>query len=482
MRTPPRPAIVLATVLAVAAVACSGNGGNDSRVDPEGVRQSGTAPAVYSTDGISKIKHVIVVMQENRSFDNYFGTFPGADGIPMRNGVPTVCVPVPHVSGCVRPYHDTSLVDGGGPHGVGAAMRDINGGAMNGFARSAVTGRTKSCTHDFLNPVCTAATTPGNIPDAIGYHTAAEIPNYWAYARHFVLQDHMFEGVSAWSLPAHLDMVSGWSARCRTPNDPMSCVTNIARPERLSTGNSSATPYAWTDLTYLLDRAGVSWRYFVQAGSQPDCANPSDMICTPLWQSHQAPNIWNPLPGFTDVQQDGQLHDVTSPTNYFQMAKRGSLPSVSWIVPNGRNSEHPPASIANGQAWVTKVIDAAMRSPDWNSTAIFLSWDDWGGFYDNVPPPGLNPQGLGIRVPGLVISPYAQSGMIDHQTLSTDSYLKFIEDDFLGGARIDPATDGRPDSRPFVAETTPGLGDLLADFNFTRKPLPPLILRPRPHN
>jgi phospholipase C len=93
----------------------------------------------------------------------------------------------------------------------------------------------------------------------------------------------------------------------------------------------------------------------------------------------------------------------------------------------------------------------------------------------------LNPQGLGIRVPGLVISPYAQSGMIDHQTLSTDSYLKFIEDDFLGGARIDPATDGRPDSRPFVAETTPGVGDLLADFNFTQKPLPPLILPPRPN-
>ena len=122
-----------------------------------------------------------------------------------------------------------------------------------------------------------------------------------------------------------------------------------------------------------------------------------------------------------------------------------------------------------------------MRSPDWKSTAIFLSWDDWGGFYDNVAPPGLNPQGLGFRVPGLVISPYAQRGMIDHQTLSTDSYLRFIEDDFLGGQRIDPATDGRPDSRPFVAENTPGVGNLLADFNFTQKPRPPLILPPRPH-
>jgi phospholipase C len=480
MKTAPRTAIALASALAAVAVACSGGGGNGARVNPDSTLRSGSAPAVYSTDGITKIKHIIVVMQENRSFDNYFGTFPGADGIPMHNGVPTVCVPVPNIAGCARPYHDTSLIDGGGPHNLGAAERDIHGGAMDGFARSAVAGRMKACDHPTVNPVCTGATTPGDVPDVLGYHTAAEIPNYWSYARNFVLQDHMFAGVNSWSLPAHLDMVSGWSAKCSDTADPMTCVTNIDRPGRAIAGATAQPPYAWTDLTYVLDRAGVSWRYFVQAGSQPDCTDPADMICPPQWQSHLAPDSWNPLPGFADVQQDGQLRDVTSPTNYFRMARRGSLPSVSWIVPNGRNSEHPPASIANGQAWVTKVIDAAMRSPDWKSTAIFLSWDDWGGFYDNVPPPALNPQGLGMRVPGLVISPYAQRGMIDHQTLSTDSYLRFIEDDFLGGQRIDPATDGRPDARPFVAENTPGVGNLLADFNFTQKPLPPLILAPRP--
>jgi len=483
MRARLRTAVSLAAVFAVAAVACSGGGRNGPRLDPGGTLQSGTAPAVYTTDGITKIKHVIVVMQENRSFDNYFGTFPGADGIAMQGGVPMVCVPVPGVEGCVHPYHDTSLIDGGGPHNITAAERDIDNGAMDGFARSAVAGRMKACAHQTIDPVCTAATTAGDVPDAIGYHTAAEIPNYWAYARHFVLQDHMFEGVNSWSLPAHLDMVSGWSAKCSDPTDPMSCVTNIDRPGRAAPGTTSTTsapPYAWTDLTYLLDRAHVTWRYFVQAGAQPDCSDPASMICPPQWQSHQAPDLWNPLPGFGDVHEDGQLHDITSPANYFKMARHGSLPSVSWIVPNGRNSEHPPASIANGQAWVTKVVDAAMRSRDWNSTAIFLSWDDWGGFYDHVAPPGVDPQGLGIRVPGIVISPYAQSGMIDHQTLSTDSYLKFIEDDFLGGERIDPATDGRPDGRPFVSETTPGVGDLLADFNFTQKPRPPLILPPRP--
>jgi phospholipase C len=291
----------------------------------------------------------------------------------------------------------------------------------------------------------------------------------------------MFEGVLSWSMPAHLDMVSGWSAKCTDPTDPMSCSTNIDRPGQplRSTDPQHQAPYAWTDLTYLLDRAGVSWRYFVQSGLQPDCAN-AQMLCGPEWQSHQASDFWNPLPGFQTLHQDHQIHDVTGPSDYLRMARAGNLPSVSWIVPNGRNSEHPPASILNGQAWVTHIIDAAMRSPDWSSTAIFLSWDDWGGFYDHVVPPTVNGQGLGLRVPGRVIRPLRTIGMIDHQTLSTDSYLRFIEDDFLAGQRLDPATDGRPDSRPFVAEDTPGLGNLVADFNFARRPAPPFLLPPHP--
>ena len=158
----------------------------------------------------------------------------------------------------------------------------------------------------------------------------------------------------------------------------------------------------------------------------------------------------------------------------------GTLPAVSWVVPNGANSDHPPASIANGQAYVTDLVNALMRSPDWSSTAIFLAWDDWGGFYDHVVPPVVDGNGYGLRVPGLVISPYARQGFIDHQTLSFDAYLKFIEDDFLGGARLDPATDGRADPRPDVRENVPVLGDLRADFDFSQRPLAPLILNPRP--
>ncbi len=144
--------------------------------------------------GIHKIKHVIIIEQENRSFDSYFGTFPGAEGIPMKDGVPTVCVPKP-AGGCERPYHDTADVNGGGPHNAGAALEDVNGGKMDGFIRTASSGR-KGCGRLTVNPACA----PNAAPDVMGYHTAAEVPNYWTYARDFVLDDHMFEPVRSWSL------------------------------------------------------------------------------------------------------------------------------------------------------------------------------------------------------------------------------------------------------------------------------------------
>jgi phospholipase C len=436
--------------------------------------------------GIHKIQHVIVVMQENRSFDNYFGTYPGAVGIPMAKGRPTVCIPNRLLGHCVRPFHDPSLVGGGGPHTVGAAISDINGGKMDGFIKNELGGGSRRCARAPNRPTCVGPIPPSVArPYAVGWHDAREIPNYWAYAKQFVLQDHMFEGVRSWSLPSHLDMVSGWSAVCKRPTNPMTCHTVLGSREggfstmRPANPASRAIPFGWTDLTYLMKKASVSWRYYVSPGTQPDCANGAE-TCKPKEQNEGTPGIWNPLPGFQTVHQDGQVGNIQAASSFFAAAKAGQLPNVSWIVPNGHNSEHPPASIADGQAWVTSIVNAVMASPDWSSSAIFLSWDDWGGFYDNVVPPNLNAQGLGIRVPGIVISPYARVGYIDHQQLSTDSYLRFIEDDFLGGQRLNPATDGRPDSRPFVAENQSGIGDLIHDFDFSKPPQPSMILPTRP--
>jgi phospholipase C len=242
-------------------------------------------------------------------------------------------------------------------------------------------------------------------------------------------------------------------------------------------GNEHGPPpdYPWTDLTYLLHRYHVSWGYYVAKGDQPDCGD-SQMFCAPVPQGAKTPGIWNPLPYFDTVRNDHELSDIRPLQDFYKEAKRGSLPSVSWITPAQAVSEHPPGLVTAGQAYVTGLINTIMRSPDWKSTAIFLAWDDWGGFYDHVKPPVVDDQGYGLRVPALVISPYARKGYIDHQILSFDAYLKFIEDDFLHGRRIDPRTDGRPDSRPDVRENSPILGDLRNDFDFSQKPRPPFIL------
>jgi phospholipase C len=428
--------------------------------------------------GIHKIRHIIIIMQENRSFDSYFGTFPGADGIAMENGRPVACIPDPKHGGCVRPYHETEDINIGGPHGVEAAISDINDGKMDGFIKRAE-GKNRGCRAED-DPRC--AQGPGT--DVMGYHDEREIPNYWTYAREFVLHDHMFEPNASWSLPEHLFQVSAWSARCSEHNAD-SCKNEVQEPgipPDFKPRNPFHTRpiYAWTDLTYLMHRNHVSWGYFVVAGSEPDCEDDEAMECPPVLQNSKTPGIWNPLPWFDTVREDGELGNIQSIDNFYRMAREGKLPAVSWVVPSNRVSEHPPARVSLGQAYVTSLINAVMKGPNWDSTAIFLAWDDWGGFYDHVPPPKVDENGYGLRVPAMVISPYARKGYIDHQTLSFDAYLKFIEDDFLNGERLDPKTDGRPDPRPTVRETVPQLGNLEADFDFSQPPRPPVLLKPKP--
>ncbi len=429
--------------------------------------------------GIHKIQHIVIIMQENRSFNSYFGTYPGADGIPMKNGVPTVCSPDPNTKQCVKPYHEPSVTNTGGGHGVGAYLTDLDGGKMDGFVEVQRAAVQTYCQHND-DPNCVQGMM-GSQPDVMGYHDAREIPNYWTYAQNFVLQDHMFEPTSSWSLPAHLFMVSEWSAKC-TSHNPMSCTSEIDKPDSVILGVTpyKAPIYAWTDLTYLLYKNNVSWAYYVAPGTQPDCDDDDAVACSPKPQKATTPEIWNPLPYFDTVHQDQQLGNIQQLDKFYTAAQNGTLASVSWVIPNDKTSEHPPSSITVGQTYVTGLINAIMQGPDWSSTAIFLAWDDWGGFYDHVVPPTVDQNGYGFRVPSLVISPYAKKGYIDHQTLSFDAYVKFIEDDFLTSQRINPQTDNRPDPRPDVRENAPILGDLTQDFDFNQAPRPPLVLNPTP--
>jgi phospholipase C len=502
-----RPALFTAsavtTMLAGACLAygCGTNGGSAGGAQDSGASDATQAtgdssPAQDSgaseggTGGIGdaglalareKIQHVIIINQENRSFDHYFGTFPGADGIPMDGGVPTVCSVLPDGGGCVAPYHDPEDRNGGGPHSAAAFTACLADGAMNGFILSALTGSKKAC-KVAGDPNCLLA---GPLT-VMGYHDGREIPNYWAYAKAFTLQDHMFEPVASYSLPDHLFMVSAWSATCTPADDPTNCVSDLVNPgngAHVGTACTKPEPpnpeFAWTDVTYLLHKNGVTWKYFLASGTEPDCED-GEMTCDAGVQHYLNPGYWNVLPWFDDVASDDEIANVADTTTFFTDLSANKLAEVNWIIPSDELSEHPLNLVSTGQAYVTSIINAVMQSQFWNSTVIFLTWDDWGGFYDHEAPPSVDRNGYGFRVPGLVISPWVKPGVIDHTVYSHDAYLRLIEDIFVNGERLDPANDGRPDNRPTVRESVPQLGDLLTEFDFTQTPNPPLVLQECP--
>lgn len=443
----------------------------------------------------SPIKHVIIIMQENRSFDQYFGTFPGADGIPAGTCVPLD--PAKPQGGCVSPFHSELDVNAGGPHDATDAQNDIDDGytqgRMDGFVASqteAINSANNHCAKDPNNPACTGSILGGLLHDSVSYHTDAEIPNYWAYANTYVLQDHMFESERSWSLPSHLGLTSLWSATCTNNKVAATCTTS-PDPEK----PSATTVYPWANLFQFLDAGNVDWKYYLGQGLEPDCQD-GEMTCAPQVQTKKVPSIWNPAPFYGYVQQQGAAYltdHVVDLERFVRDVQTGHLATVSWIVPAGPYSEHPPSGVTMGMEYVTSMVNAVMVSPYWNSTAIFLVWDDWGGFYDHVVPPivdrnnGATPiQGYGLRVPAMLISPWATPHVIDHAVYSFDAYATLIEDLFLHGKRLSPAALGNPDSRPTqrdavkTAYTIAGakvpIGDLRDEFDFTQVPQPPLIL------
>jgi phospholipase C len=442
------------------------------------------------------VQHVVIIMQENRSYDSYFGTFPGGDGLPTDGrGQFTACIPLSVADpslGCVRPFHNTSLYQSGSKHSYLAFAFDRDGGAMDGFVEQQRQVELSACrTNPKANPQKCAGY---KIHDVMGYHNWQEIPNYWHYAETYMLQDHLFSPVAQSSSGAHLVLTSEWSAECRNSYNPMSCYSHRDPPFFV---HQHPRPFTWTNLTWLLDNMGVSWRYYLSEGATPDCDDQTDTdTCDPEIQDARTQTLWNPLPWFTtfaaNVRRNPQyVEHVTTIRAFYDDVAAGKLPAVCWIVPNRDIGEHPDNNIVDGMNYVTSLVNLIMQSPFYYHTVIFISWDEWGGFYDHVVPPVVEREkervwGYGFRVPGLIISPYV-AGHFDHQILSFDAYNRFIEDVFLDSQRLDPATDGRPDSRPFVPEAittgtayphgrTVPIGDLLNDFDFSRKPIPPRIL------
>ena len=385
-------------------------------------------------------------MQENRSFDSYFGTYPGADGIPGLAGNPgsVPCVPDPKLGICQEPFHDTADRNHGGPHshvrrGQGHRRR------RNGRVRKPGEGGRGLHRSEFAG-LCQPGSEPGR--DGLP-RRGTRFPTTGRTRATSSSRIACSHPMRPGACPPTSISSPGGRRRCRNTN-PMSCHSAPQRPGPVPGEPTGPRPdYAWTDITYLLHRYHVGWRYYVARGTEPDCAN-DQMFCAPVPQKRPHAQHLEPA----SLVHDRPRRSPASATSlalrtFYRAARAGKLPAVSWITPAGAVSEHPPGPISKGQAYVTALINTIMKSPDWSSTAIFLTWDDWGGFYDHVQPPTVDTQGYGLRVPGIGHQPVRQAGL--HRP--SDAFLRRISEVHRG--RLPRWTANRPqDRRP--SRSAPG--------------------------
>ena len=368
----------------------------------------------FAANDPTPIQHTVFIIKENRTFDNYFAGFPGADGVT--SGKTSTGQQVP-----LTPTPDSDLAQL--CNSWDCSVHSINNGKMDQFDQ------------------------PGNL-GAYGRVTESEIPGYWSYARRYVLADHFFASVHGPSFPNHLFTVAPQSG---------GAMDNAGGPEGSGT-NCDGTPsgtvailnqngsitwqspcFDFQTLPDQLEAAKVSWRYYADRGGILSTIR--HIQSSPIWQDR-----------------------IALPAQFVDDVAAGKLRAVSWVLPPLGQGEHPPESVCEGENWTTQVINAIMQSPYWNSTAVFVMWDDYGGYYDHVPPPQVDRFGLGPRVPLLIISPYAKRGYVSHTVYEQSSMLKFVERRYQLGSLT--ARDG-------------AASDLLDSFDFSQRPQAPMIVSPR---
>lgn len=392
-----------------------------------GCSQTPPSPSVASPVAALRthIDHIVFVVKENRTFDNYFGTFPGADGATAGQISTGATLPLGHMPDRL-------------PRDIGHSFQDattaIDGGKMDRF--------------DLI---------PGGNErnDYLGYtqFVAADIPNYWRYAEAFTLADRMFSSLTGPSFPNHLYTVgaqSGGAINNPTSQSIWGCdADDTAKVQVLDPQGKITTTYPCFDFQTVadaLEAVHVPWRYYAPIKGQPGY-------------------IWSALDAIRHIRLGALWSQRVVPYRQFVAdAQAGQLPAVSWLIADSAESEHPPASVCAGENWTVQQLNAIMQSAAWDSTAIFVTWDDFGGFYDHVAPSVVDRFGLGPRVPLLIISPFAREGVVSHTPYEFSSVLRFIEDRY----GLAPLTD-----RDATA------GNLLDAFDFTQAPAPPLILATR---
>jgi phospholipase C len=434
------------------------------------------------------IEHFIYIIQENHSFDSYFGTFasvnPDVNGIPAGTAVPDqpggplvdkpflfpgthVGFDLPHSWQAAYVTYDKGAMDGfmwgewpawlqyyGGsipvPTPIPGKVRFRKKSSHRAARSAAIDGEVRSPNGaiDDEDPeaqdieetnaaIAGAAGTPKQPPDfarrpkwvmdSLGYMDYTIIPNYWEYAKDFTLCDNFFSSVSGPSGPNHLYSVAGQSGGLVfDPGD-----------------RGAAGIYNFPTMMELLANATVTWKYYT--GTSP-----------------RAENLWNPLPGFKSIMDNPKQRDrLVGTKQFYADLKDGKLPQVCWLTPSFAESEHPPADVPTGMWYVTRLINAVMESRYWNTCAIVLMWDDYGGFYDHVPPIQIDKYGFGFRVPAIVISPYARSGAVVHTQYDLTSPLKLIETKF---------------SIPALSTRDGASNTMLDCFDFSEQPLPPVVI------
>jgi phospholipase C len=393
----------------------------------------GKAPAAVNADAFetaTPIKHVVFVIKENRTFDNMFGIFPDANGVSvgLDRGEPRALTPaVDRLEMDIRHCYD-------------CALQAWNGGKMDGFATISETA------------------------DEFAYtqFQPGDLPNYWRWASSYVLGDNFFASAQGPSFPNHLYTIAAQSGGthenvyqdldqlrerhrdtglfkawgCDSMGDAYAVVVD-------SEGVKKKVPPCFDFLTEgdLLSEAKIPWAYYAATQYQNGY----------LWSAYDA------IRHVRENEAYWQTH-IFPVDGFAQQARAGLLPPVTWVTPRFELSEHPEYSMCHGENWTTEIVNAIMESPEWDSTAIFITWDDYGGFYDHVPPPQVDDFGFGIRVPLLVISPYAREGFVSHELGEFSSVLRFVEDNW-----------GLTQLTHRDREATP----LLSAFDFEQAPRPP---------
>ena len=387
---------------------------------------SAAIASTASPPGATRIKHVFFILKENHTFDNYFGAFPGVDGASTG---------VTHTGRVVTLGPALNFFPRDIGHTFDDAVKAIDGGKMDKF--DLIAGAHQS----------------GRLVNYTRF-TQAQIPNYWALASHYVLGDEFFTSVHGPSFPNHLFTIAAQAGQAINNPDDVNTIWGCdADPSTVvdaldASGKRFEEPPCFDFPTGAdsLNAAGLSWRYY---GASADEAGYQWSAFDAISHIRFGPQ-WS-----TNVRDDADFAaDIAS----------GDIANVTWITTEDELSEHPhDGGSCKGEDSSVKMLNAIMSSSAWSSSVIFISWDDFGGFYDHVPPPQLDQYGLGPRVPLLIVSPFARPGFIEHQQLEFSSIVKFIEEVF---------------GLPFLTARDFNSNDMFDAFDFIDPPQPPLVMQP----